>query len=313
MPLKVLLVGAESAAVQVLRSLAASDHEVAGVLVERAETLGASLTRAAGALGLPVSPADRVSDPAFAHWIGERGIDLLLNVHSLSIVHGDVAAKPRIGSFNLHPGPLPAYAGLNTVTWAIARGETCHAVTLHRMDSGIDTGRIAYAETFPINESDTGLTVFGACVRLGVALVDRLLDDAERDPGSIPALPQVGERTVYRRRDVPNEGRIEWTRTARQVHDLARSCDFGPFRSPCGHPRARLDGREIAVVGTRRTRAPSSVAPGTVGEPDDGDPTVATADEWLAISRVAVDGRRMAASEVLRVGQVLMDGPPEGE
>ena len=61
----------------------------------------------------------------------------------------DVLEAPRIGSFNLHPGPLPEYAGLNAPSWAIYHGEQEHRVTLHWLDAGIDTGPIAYgAERF---------------------------------------------------------------------------------------------------------------------------------------------------------------------
>ena len=72
----------------------------------------------------------------------EQGVDLLLNVHSLYLIaRRTVVAAPRIGSFNLHPGPLPEYAGLNTPSWAIYNGEREHGVTVHWMEPGVDTGR----------------------------------------------------------------------------------------------------------------------------------------------------------------------------
>jgi methionyl-tRNA formyltransferase len=304
----VLLVGAESAAVQVLQGLAGSEHEVVAVLAEAQESSGSALARVAGGLGLPVLEARSVREPALATWIAAREVDLLLNVHSLSIVHDEVTRAPRIGSFNLHPGPLPAYAGLNVVTWAIARGELTHGVTLHWMNAGIDTGAVAYSETFPIAEEDTGLTVFTKCVRQGVPLVRRLLEAAARDPRSIPAERQVGERTVYRRKDVPHDGRIDWSRPAREVHDLLRACDFGPFPSPCGHPVARLDGREMAFVGASLTHQRCAAAPGTVGQPRDGAATVATADEWLAVRRLVVEGRPAPACDLLPPGARLAGG-----
>lgn len=306
-PLKVLLVGAESAAVQVLQDLARSGHTVVAVLAEE-EPSGSGLERLARRLGLPVLEARRVREPAFASWMAARDVDLLLNVHSLSIVHDEVTRAPRIGSFNLHPGPLPAYAGLNVVTWAIARGEPTHGVTLHWMNAGIDTGAIAYSETFPIAEEDTGLSVFTKCVRQGVPLIGRLLEAAARDPGSIPAERQVGERTVYLRKDVPQGGRIDWDRPAREVHALLRACDFGPFPSPCGHPVARLGAREIGVVGASLTHQACSTAPGTVGPLRDGDATVATSDEWLALRRLLVDGRPAAARDLLPPGERLAGG-----
>jgi methionyl-tRNA formyltransferase len=251
-----------------------------------------------------------VRDPNFAAWIEEHRVDLLLNVHALSIAHADAVRAPRIGSFNLHPGPLPAYAGLNVVSWAIYRGEREHGVTLHWMDPEIDTGPIAYRATFDITDEDTGLSVFTKCVRLGVPLVFSLLDAAARDPASVPTEPQRGERTLYRRRDVPQEGRVDWTRPARQIHDFVRACDFGPFSSPWGHPATRLDGRELGLVRTLRTGRSAPAPAGTIGEPRDGAAMVATGDEWLAVRSVAVDDRPVAAADVLTPGACFeTDGP----
>lgn len=306
--LRVVLLGAESAALRTLDVITAGGHDLVTILVERPESGGAALARRADRLGVPATTIECVTDPAFAEWIEEREVDILLNAHSLTIIDPDVAAAPRIGSFNLHPGPLPSYAGLNTVTWAIARGEREHAVTLHWIDAGVDTGRIAFSESFPIDENDTALSVFSTCVRLGGRLVDSLLTTAARDPESIPADPQIGPRTLYRRKDIPRDGRVEWDRPARQIHDLARASNFGPFVSPCGHPRAMLGSIPVEIIGTSLTRRACSAEPGAIDRSPSGQPIVATADEWLAVTSVAVDGNRIPASELLEPGSVLTAG-----
>jgi UDP-4-amino-4-deoxy-L-arabinose formyltransferase/UDP-glucuronic acid dehydrogenase (UDP-4-keto-hexauronic acid decarboxylating) len=308
--LNVLLVGSESAAIQVLRGLVTTDHRIVAVLADDDPGRAAGLGEVAVGFGLPVLEARRVRDPDFAGWIDEHRVDLLLNVHSLSIAHPDVVRAPRIGSFNLHPGPLPAYAGLNVVSWAIYRGEREHGVTLHWMDPEIDMGPIAYRAAFDITDEDTGLSVFTKCVRLGVPLVFSLLDAAARDPDSVPAEPQRGERTLYRRRDVPQEGRVDWTSPARRIHDFVRACDFGPFSSPWGRPTTRLDGLEVGLVRTLCTGRSAPPPAGTIGEPRDGAAMVATGDEWLGVRSVAVDHRSVAAVDVLTPGTCLeTDGP----
>ena len=136
-------------------------------------TGGATVASAASTLGLPSLPSERVREPAFADWIHAHDVDLLLNVHSLFVVNSDVIKAPRIGALNLHPGPLPEYAGLNAPSWAIYFGETRHAVTLHWMDVEIDTGAIAYSAEFDVEEEDTGLSLSARCVREGLPLMRR--------------------------------------------------------------------------------------------------------------------------------------------
>ena len=82
------------------------------------------LARAAERLGIEVHPAGLVREERFAAFLETREIDLLLNVHSLFVIRPDALRAPTIGSFNLHPGLPPRYAGLNAPSWAIYHGST---------------------------------------------------------------------------------------------------------------------------------------------------------------------------------------------
>jgi methionyl-tRNA formyltransferase len=300
----VLLVAEESAGIQVLRALAAGPHTVVAAMTAP-PTRGGGTTVAVVAeqLGVPVLPSEQVRVPTTADWIRKQQVDLLLNVHSLYLINGDVVAAPRIGSFNLHPGPLPQYAGLNAPSWAIYNGERRHAVTVHWMDPAVDTGPIAYEAWFDLTESDTGLSVSARCVREGVPLVERLLETAADDPAGIPAEPQdLSKRRYYRRGEVPDEGRISWSRPARRIVDLVRACDYFPFPSPWGMPTARLRDEDLSVLKASRTGEAAGAAPGTVGQPANGGVTVAAVDEWVVVERVQANGRPQPASEVLSPG-----------
>jgi methionyl-tRNA formyltransferase len=298
----VLLVAEESAGIQVLRALAASPHEVVAVLTAPpTRGGGATVGGVAEKLGVPILPSERVRKPETAEWMREQAVELLLNVHSLYLIHGDVVAAPRIGSFNLHPGPLPEYAGLNTPSWAIYNGEPRHGVTVHWMEPEVDTGPIAYSATFELADADTGLSVSARCVREGVPLIERLLETAAADASSIPREQQdLSRRRYYKRAEIPDDGRIEWTRPAERIVRLVRASDYFPFPSPWGTPTARLGELELGVVKASLTATPSDVPPGTIGEEDDGGVLVAAADEWVRVERVLADGRPRSAGEVLR-------------
>lgn len=274
------------------------------------------LSRSAVGSGIHVLPARAVESVEFARWIERNRIDLLLNVHSLHIVHPEVVRAPRVGSFNLHPGPLPQYAGLMAPSWALFNGESSHAVTVHWMEEGIDTGPIAYASSFPISESDTGLSVSARCVREGIPLILRLLDAAS--VGSIPAAPQDIDCRRYFGRQPPNGGCITWGWDAQQLVNFVRACDYVPFRSPWGHPRAKFGDRDLFIMRARRTLEPADGDPGLVGSVEDGNALVAAGDEWIRLEWVEIGEGYVRASEVLAAGDRLLDGvqssaPPHGQ
>ena len=174
--MNLILVGGESAGLQALKAILRTSHQLVAVLAAPSQSgfAGASVTGLANKLGVPVWPAARVRDPELGAVIRDASVDLILNVHSLYLVHPEVLHAPRIGCFNLHPGSLPGYAGLNSPSWAIYNGERSHGVTLHWMMKGIDVGPIAFQERFPIEDADTGLSLALKCVRAGIPLIEEL-------------------------------------------------------------------------------------------------------------------------------------------
>jgi methionyl-tRNA formyltransferase len=302
----VLLAGEEAAGAQTLRLLHETGQEVVGVLTGRkgAERSVGPLSSLAAQWGYRVWPARRVRDPAFADDVRAEGVELLLNVHSLYVVKGEVVAAPRIGSFNVHPGPLPEYAGLNAPSWAILHGEPEHGVTVHWMDAGIDTGEIAYEARFPIAPDETAFTLSAKGVRAALPLLRRLLEAAAAEP---PAIPREKQRAVpgrYYGREAPNGGRIDWTASAEQVERFVRAADYGLFASPWGAPRATLasGGGEVEVVKVARTGEPAAAAPGAFGGPAPGGARVACADEWLLVKKIRVGGAAADPAERLAAG-----------
>jgi len=302
--MNVLLVAEESAGIQTLRLIAESGHELAGVMTTTATRGGgATVASAATELDVPLLPSEGVRDPELGEWIRDREIDLLLNVHSLFVIDPEVIGAPRIGAFNLHPGRLPEYAGLNAPSWAIYFGESRHAVTVHWMEPGIDTGAIAYTAEFLIEEEDTGLSLSARCVHEGLPLIATLLEAAATDPRSIPKVPQDLSRRRYFGRAAPDGGRIPWASPAERIVALVRACDYFPFPSPWGSASATIDGRELAVLKAATSGTPADAPPGTVGEIEGQAVDVAAEDEWVLVSRIrAAGGQAVPAAEVLAPG-----------
>lgn len=306
----VVLVAEEAAGVQTLRALLQTAHRVVGVVTSpnAGMTRGATVRAVAERLGCNVWPSTVVRDPGFGAVLREARVDVLLNVHSLWRIPVSVTEAPAIGSFNLHPGPLPAYAGLNGPSWAIYNGEPRHGVTVHWMTSEIDTGPIAYQQELETEEKDTGLTLSARCVRAGVPLLLRLLDVAAHAPATIPRLSQDSTRRRFYGREIPENGRLKWSQPAECIVRFVRACDYSPLPSPWGYPRAMYDGCTCGVMKAFRTGRACGRPAGTVGEVTDSAALVAAADEWIAVSRLNIGSRVLDAVDVLKTGKRVEDG-----
>jgi len=307
--MNVVLAAEESAGLQMLRTLANSDHHLVAVLAQEPKSgvAGGSVWNVARELGCQMWPAQLVRDPALADRLRSAKVDILLNIHSLYILNDEVLKAPTLGAFNLHPGPLPRYAGLNAVSWAIFRGEQKYGVTVHKIEPGIDTGAIVYQSCFAIDPDETALSLSLKCAREGIKLMMRLLEAAEVKPPAIPLTPQDAAMREYFGREVPEQGRVSWSWPADKVVNFVRACDYFPFSSPWGYPRSRLGVKEFALVKARRTSLPCEAAPGTIGKATDSGVYVACKDEWIVASKLLLEGRYVPAREVLRTGDRLVE------
>lgn len=287
----------------------ASGHQVAGVLTTPGEARGSSAWRLARDEGIELHDPAALGEAAFADRIVSAGIDLLINVHSLHIADAAVVEAPRLGGFNLHPGPLPDYRGLNAPSWAIYDGRDRHAVTLHWMTPEVDCGPIAYESRFEIGPSDTGLRVSSRCVSLGIGLIERLLEDAVN--GRIPRGAQADRHTVWHGREAPNGGWVDWHEPAWRIAALIRAADFHPLPSPWGRVKTGLAGKQIELVEAEAVDRQPPAAEAITGEPGQVTARSGTAVEVetgsgrLSVRRLRIGGETVAAADRLEPGDRL--------
>ena len=73
--------------------------------------------------------------------------------------------------YNIHFSLLPAYKGMFTSALPFINGESASGVTLHKIDSGIDTGDIIDQKRFEILEDDTARSLYLKYIKHGTKLV----------------------------------------------------------------------------------------------------------------------------------------------
>jgi methionyl-tRNA formyltransferase len=183
-------------------------------------------------------------------------------------------------------------------------------VTLHWVAPQVDAGPIAFKAQFSITEQDTGISVSAKCVQYGLPLISQLLALLSHNPDAIPRVNQDPTRRQYFGRDAPHQGWVLWRRSAKQVVNFVRACDYGPWPSPWKMPRTKSSrtGVEINILRASRIRQPTSASPGTVGRSESDGVFVAAGDEWVLVSRARIDGTSVPPVTVLGAGDFLEEG-----
>jgi UDP-4-amino-4-deoxy-L-arabinose formyltransferase / UDP-glucuronic acid dehydrogenase (UDP-4-keto-hexauronic acid decarboxylating) len=131
----------------------------------------------------------------------------------LDIVNGN--------AYNLHGSLLPKFRGRCPVNWALLFGETETGVTLHKMVKKADKGDIVDQEGFPVLINDTAKTLQPKMEKAAAILLDRTLP-LLRD-GKATFTVQNEDNASYFGGRKPEDGIIDWNKTAIEIHNLIRA------------------------------------------------------------------------------------------
>ncbi|MET0619822.1 MAG: formyltransferase [Thermoanaerobaculia bacterium] len=147
--------------------------------------------------------------------------DLVFSFYYRRVLPEEMLAVPRLGAYNMHGSLLPKFRGRAPVNWAVLKGETRTGATLHAMTPRADAGPIVDQEAVPIGPEDTALDVQKRVDAAAVAILARRLEELKA--GTAPSRPQDDAAATRFGRRRPEDGRIDWSRPAREVHDLVRA------------------------------------------------------------------------------------------
>ncbi|WP_086823996.1 methionyl-tRNA formyltransferase [Allokutzneria sp. NRRL B-24872] len=163
-------------------------------------------------------------------------------------------AAPALGFINVHASLLPRYRGPAPVQWALRNGDNDIGVTAHWMDERIDTGNVlvqrggialpeyvTFDELWPL---------------LGPHLRDVVTAALDRAATGDPGRPQDESLATYAGALEAEYSRIDWSRSARSIHNQVRTFHFG---AGIAGPYADVNGERVRVLRTRLTPGPGTV------------------------------------------------------
>jgi methionyl-tRNA formyltransferase len=181
----------------------------------------ASVAATAADYGLDVITPEDANTPALARRVEGLQPDFVFSFYYRSLLGAPLLRAARRGALNMHGSLLPKFRGRAPVNWAILRGERESGATLHYMVERADAGDIVDCQAVPILLDDDAREVYtkvtvAAEMVLARSLPALIAGNAQRRPQ--PLLP--GEYFGRRR---PEDGRIDWSRPALEIHNLVRA------------------------------------------------------------------------------------------
>lgn len=215
-----------------------------------------SVSAAAEEYGVPVITPAEVNTPELERTLTELRPDFVFSFYFRSMIGAPLLNAARLGALNIHGSLLPRYRGRAPVNWAILHGERETGATLHYMTARADAGDIVDQQAVPILEDDEARDVFNKVTVAAEMVLARSLPGLIN--GSAPRVQQQLDDGQYFGRRRPEDGKIDWSRSAREVHNLVRA-----VAPPFPGAFTQVDGERWMIHKTRvekRTIEPSARA-----------------------------------------------------
>ncbi len=172
-------------------------------------------------IGIPVYFPEDINTEKWTGLLRDLAPDLLLSCYFRQLVKEEILAIPHIAAVNLHGSLLPHYRGRCPVNWQLICGETQGGVTLHHMVRKADAGDIVAQQAVAIDERDTALTLFRKLEKAAEVLLKEYLPRLLA--GTAPRIAQDHSQATYFGGRRPEDGRIDWSWSARRIYNLIRA------------------------------------------------------------------------------------------
>lgn len=306
--MRVVFMGTPDFSVPTLQSLIDEKYDVVGVVTQPDKPKGRGRTmqftpvkELAVKYSIPVlQPVKLKNDDVFFEELKALKPDVIVVIAFGQILPDRVLELPKYGCINIHASLLPKYRGAAPIQWAILNGEKETGVTTMMMDSGLDTGDMILRKVIPIEEKETGGSLFDKLAYAGGDLIIETLKQAEA--GTLKRIPQNNDESNYVSIIKKEYGCMDFTKSALELERLIRGLNPWPsaFTS--------LHGKTLKVWDADVVETVSEEKPGTILSVDKDSFTVMTGEGALKILELQLEGKKRMMTEAFLRGYKLETG-----
>ncbi len=298
--MRILFMGTPEFAVEQLRRLVETGHEICGVFTQpdKPKNRGMKMTFSpvkeyALTHGLEVYQPTKMRDGSALEIVEKLQPELTVVAAYGRILPEDILAVPPLGSINVHSSILPQYRGAAPINWAILDGCRETGVTIMHMAKELDAGDIICVKKTEILPDENAQELTHRLALLGADALEEAV--AQLANGTAPRTPQDHSAFTYAPMLSKELSPMDWTKPAQKLHDQVR----GLIPWPCAS--TELGGKKVKIFKTKLGEKTNAGA-GTILTAGKQGLEIACGDGcslWI-LEMQAEGGKRMMAADYLR-------------
>lgn len=292
--------GTPDFAVETLKCLIDSKHEVAAVVTQPDQPKGRSkklipspVKETAIKAGIEVYQPLKASDKDFIEKLGSINPDVIIVAAFGQILPAQIIHLPKYGCINVHASLLPKLRGAAPIQRAVINGDKESGITIMQMDEGLDTGDILLVKKCPIEAKETGGSLFEKLAMLGGPMVLEVLDMAQK--GLLNPVKQNSKEHTYAKMLKKEMGNIDFNASAEEIERLIRGLDPWPCAFTHIHGKTlKIWAADVISEDSAKNDgiADDFAMSGTVTTVGKNNIVVKTGNGYLAITSLQLEGKK---------------------
>ena len=231
--MRVVFMGTPDIAATCLKKILDDGFEVVGVYTQPDRPKGRGMKMVAPPVKelalehrIPVFQPEHFKDAETVEQLRSLKPDVCAVVAYGRILPQVVLDIPTKGCVNIHASLLPQYRGSAPYQWAVLDGQPETGVSAQYMALKMDAGDVIDASKTPIDPDETAGELLDRLAVLGAELLSKTL--SRLAVGEVEATAQDEASVTYAPMLDKSMCPIDWTKTARQVHDHVRGLSPWP-------------------------------------------------------------------------------------
>ncbi|MFA5292886.1 MAG: methionyl-tRNA formyltransferase [Phycisphaerae bacterium] len=236
--MKIVYCGCGQFGVDSLNALKASNHQLLHIITHpdkqagRGRKLRANdVAQRAQQNNIPFTAIEDINSAEGTGLVKKLAPDLLVVIAFGQKISPDIINIPPKGAINVHGSLLPKFRGAAPINWAIINGETETGVTIITLAQKMDAGEMLAQAKMKIADDDSADIVHDALAKVAAPLLIETIDKIQA--GTAVYAKQDNSLATSAPKLKKSDGRIDFTLSARQIHNKVRGLCPWPGAAAC--------------------------------------------------------------------------------
>ena len=297
---KIIFLGTPQFAVPALEALFHAHYAVVAVVTKPDEPAGREqvitpppVKIVAEKYAIPVFQPEIISRDYWIQNLPEA--DCFVIVAYGKLIPQDIIAIPRFGAINIHPSLLPHLRGPSPIQYAILQGEQETGVSVMLIDERMDHGPILAQKSVPIENKTGYKKLHDFLAKEGADLLCKTLPNWFS--GAKKPAPQDDNKATYSKILKKDDGRINWSRSAKEIERAVRAFEFWPGSWSLWPTEKQIYRVRIEEADWNDNEPPYG-SPGYVWQDTaEKSPLIKTGHGSIVLKKITIEGKKAIPSD----------------